>query len=341
MTDSATSRLKLRQQSQGSNINTWGDDKLNEVLRVIDRAMHGVQSLAITGDTTLSWTNYVATNDGQVAWLTLTGSLSSAASLTVPSVEWAWKGIKNSTGQTITVKTAAGAGVAIPNGRQIAVYSDATDCYFGGGNYLGSDITEANVRDIVDKDYVDTAVATLGSGSIGVGSLLIDGGDGTAGFLAAKLLATSAGGVSLTSAGTTNKTYSAALDVNGMTTTTNVAATDAFAVYDATAAAMKKQTRALVVGKIGLILQGSSSTVNPAVAGNLYPVDCTSGAGSFTGPASATLGDVIGVMKFGLFDMTFNPNSLNYYGSTSSALVSDEGLTVLIYSGATRGWIDV
>ena len=65
MTDSATSRYKARQQSQGSNTNTWGDDKLNEVLRLLDRGSKGYQALAMTGDTTLTWTNYVATNVGE------------------------------------------------------------------------------------------------------------------------------------------------------------------------------------------------------------------------------------------------------------------------------------
>lgn len=162
MTDTATSRLGARQQSQGSNTNTWGDDKLNEVMRLIDRAMHGVESLAMTGDTTLSWANYVATNTGQIAFLTLTGSLSSAAALIVPSVQWAWKGIANATGQTITVRTSAGTGVTIPNGRQISIRCDGSDCYYAGGNYIGADITETNSHDLVDYSalgaYVTAAI---------------------------------------------------------------------------------------------------------------------------------------------------------------------------------------
>ena len=165
MTDTATDRLGLRQQSQGSNTNTWGDDKLNEALRLVDRAMHGVQSLTLTGDTTLSWSNYVATNDGQVAWLTLTGSLSSVANLVVPSKQWAWKGIKNQTGQTITVKTSAGTGVAIPNGRQISVYCDGSDCAFAGPNYLGAVITPTGNRDLIDYAYLQAYVAAQIAGA--------------------------------------------------------------------------------------------------------------------------------------------------------------------------------
>lgn len=128
MTDTPTSRYGARQQSQGSNTNTWGDDKLNELFRLFDRGSKGVQSLAMSGDTALNWSNYVATNDGQCAVLLLTGSLSSPASLTVPSREWHWSVIKNTTGQTVTVKTSGGSGVAIANGKYMSVYCDAADC---------------------------------------------------------------------------------------------------------------------------------------------------------------------------------------------------------------------
>jgi hypothetical protein len=139
MTDSATARYGARQQSQGSNTNTWGDDKLNEALRLFDRGSKGYQSLVMTGDTTLNWTNYVATNTGQCAVLKLTGSLSVAASLTVPSVEWTWDLIANTTGQTITLKTVAGTGVEIPTGRGLPIYCDGVDCH----NRMGSNIPSA------------------------------------------------------------------------------------------------------------------------------------------------------------------------------------------------------
>lgn len=304
MTDSATSRLKLRQQSQGSNVNTWGDDKLNEVLRVIDRAMHGVQSLAVTGDTTLSWTNYVATNDGQVAWLTLTGSLSSAANLTVPSVEWAWKGIKNSTGQTITVKTAAGAGVAIPTGRQIAVYSDGTDCYFGGGNYLGADTTETNSRDLTDKSYVDTAIATAVIPAA-AGTILNSGSDTTAGYLGAKITGSGAVTISTTSPAGNEKT-NVAVGVLALATGSTISGT------------------------------GTTAAVNTR-----YQVSKTT-TYTITLPASPAARDVVWFDLYGLGGVTtFALNSLKYYGATTAPSVSGQGSQVFVYTNAATGWIDL
>ncbi len=186
MTDTATSRYKARQQSQGSNTNTWGDDKLNEVLRLLDRGSKGYQALAMNGDATLSWTNYAATNDGQCAILKLTGSLSSPASLTVPSAEWVWDLVWNTTGQTVTVKTAAGTGVAIPNGRKAQVFCDASDCYFAVPNYLGDDITETNARDLMDKAAVETAIAASEIPAA-AGTVLVSATDTTAGYLGGKI----------------------------------------------------------------------------------------------------------------------------------------------------------
>ena len=185
MTDSATSRYGARQQSQGSNTNTWGDDKLNEVLRLFDRGSKGYQAYAMTGSVTLSWSNYVSTNDGQCAILKLTGSLSSAANLVVPSVEWSWDLVWNTTGQTITIKTSAGTGVAIPNGRQVGVFCDGADCYFATPNYIGLDITEANARDLMDKSAVETAIATASLPAT-AGTLLNSALDTTAGYHSGK-----------------------------------------------------------------------------------------------------------------------------------------------------------
>jgi len=197
MTDTATSRYKARQQSQGSNTNTWGDDKLNEVLRLFDRGSKGYQALALGGDTTLNWSNYAALNTGQVAVLKLTGSLSSPAALVVPSAEWVWDLIWNTTGQTVTVKTSAGSGAAIPNGRKAKVFCDGADCHFATPNFLGDDITETNNRDIMDKAAVETAVANAALPA-STGAVLVSANDTTAGYLGTKVSVTGVGAAIVT-----------------------------------------------------------------------------------------------------------------------------------------------
>jgi hypothetical protein len=358
MTDAATARYGARQQSQGSNTNTWGDDKLNEVLRLFDRGSKGVQTLVMTGDQTLSWSNYVATNTGQCAVLLLTGSLSSAAALVVPGIEWQWQVIKNSTGQAVTVKTAAGTGISIPNGRALPVYCDATECY----NSMGSNIpTAASIAgaltvagqisgviagtaatDAVNKTQMETAIAAAGLPATS-GTILNSSVDMTAGYLAQKFTAATGGGLSfVTSNPGVNESLAGSLDVNGLTGTTNVAAADTFPVYDATSAAIRKQTRALLVGKYGLILQSDQMGDFTATVGGFWPCDTTSNSFTMTFPATPTRGDIFAVTKFGEGALTFLLNSSTFYGSsTPPPTISNEGVSFFYYSGATRGWIDL
>lgn len=313
MTDTATSRFGARQQSQGSNVNSWGDDKLNEVLRLFDRGAKGVQSLAMTGSTTLSWTNYVATNDGQCSVLLLTGSLSSAANLVVPSVEWQWDLIKNSTGQTVTVKTSAGTGVAIPNGRQASVFCDASDCYFGVPNYIGTDITEANSRDLMDKGAVETAIATASLPATS-GTILNSVADDTAGYLNQKVT------VSISTATTTQLGSLLSVQLS----TENAGSNEK----------LKTTFSAPYIG--GFIDGGLQSTGFTPVVGYAYDVDCTSATvtahlGSMT---SVQIGHEIKINNFGNFPMLLK-GTVN--GQTDFTVEQPE-TRILRYSGASWGW---
>ncbi len=343
MTDTPTTRVLMRKQSIGSNTNTWGDTKLNDNLDNIDRASQGYQSLAMTGDTTLGATSYSATNDGKVKNLVLTGTLTSAATLTVLSVEWSWDSILNMTGAAITVKTSAGTGISIPNGTRTALYCDGTNVVARTANYIANyAATLANAGDVVVKTTLETAIATASLPAT-AGTMLNTASDTTAGYASTKITALTLGGLvrsTLNPGG--NEQNQFALDFTNLTATTNIAATDRFAVYDATAVAMRYQTRANAVGKFGLILQASSATQAAITAGSIYPLDCTAGVGSATWPASASLGDVFGLLIFGTGGWSMNTNSLNYYGTAYSALTgSPEGVQFFMYSGASRGWIDL
>lgn len=127
MADTASSILLLRLQSTGSNVNTWGG-YLNTALQTLERASKGYQALAVTGDATISWTNYSAANDGAVASLKLTGSLSSPAALTFPGYQHHLS-VWNATGAAVTIKCSGGTGVAIQNGDRALIYCDGVDYY--------------------------------------------------------------------------------------------------------------------------------------------------------------------------------------------------------------------
>jgi len=125
MADSTSTRLLLRLMATGEQNNLWGG-YTNTSLQTIGRAAKGYQSIALTGDKTITHTNYSASNEGVVAFIKFTGTLSSAASVTFPSTETVFD-VWNAAGQAVTVKTSSGSGVAIPNGTRIRLACDGSD----------------------------------------------------------------------------------------------------------------------------------------------------------------------------------------------------------------------
>jgi len=150
MTDSPEARLLLRLQTTGSNTNIWGG-YLDTNQQMLSRASKGYQAIAMTGDQTISWTNYSLTNIGAVRTIKLTGSLSAVANLVVPSLEMDFN-IINSTGKTITVKTSAGTGIAVVNGGRAALFCDASDVYQASPTNI-STFVPTNDYDITIKRY--------------------------------------------------------------------------------------------------------------------------------------------------------------------------------------------
>ena len=121
MADSPTTRLRLRKQSLGSNVNTHGDPYLNTSLDLIDAAIGGITTITFAGTstgtaTTLTSTNY-ASDEARAALLTLAGTSTTNQTITIPSVEKLYD-VRNNIAITGTayMKTAAGSATALPAG---------------------------------------------------------------------------------------------------------------------------------------------------------------------------------------------------------------------------------
>lgn len=205
---SPSSILLLRLMTTGEAVNLWGG-YLNTSLEALERASKGYQALAVTGDATISWTNYVATNTGSVARLKLTGTLSSAATLTFPAYQ-NFLSVDNSAGAQVTIKCSGGTGVAIANGGKAFLYCDGVDYYNAGANLLGSGTIVASGRitgvtagtaatDAVNKTQMETAIATAGIPAT-AGTVLVDSADTTAGYIGTKIVGT--GDINVATSGT-------------------------------------------------------------------------------------------------------------------------------------------
>lgn len=121
--------LRLELIGNGEQAGNWGNTTNTNIGTLLEQAITGVENILMTGSTTLTIGNGVA-DQARNAVLVLTGTLSSSADLIVPAVEKVYL-VKNSTSnsQTVTVKTAAGTGVAIGNGFTQFVYCDGTNVY--------------------------------------------------------------------------------------------------------------------------------------------------------------------------------------------------------------------
>lgn len=123
MPSTYTGNLKLEKQATGENDNTWGG-LLNTVLDMVDQAIAEDLSLSVAGslDVTLSDTEYLN------VYHAYSGILTGSINVIVPTEKNLFVAYNNTTGAfTLTVKTSAGTGIAIPQGEKVLLYCDGTN----------------------------------------------------------------------------------------------------------------------------------------------------------------------------------------------------------------------
>ena len=128
MSTSYTSNLKLGKPASGDT--GWGNVVNNEVTTMIEEAIAGraVINTWSTNSHTLTTANG-STSEARAAILTLTDTgtqLTGAGTVIVPNNSKLYQ-IINTSGQTITVKTASGTGIAVPTAQQINLVCDGTN----------------------------------------------------------------------------------------------------------------------------------------------------------------------------------------------------------------------
>lgn len=186
MVDTPTTNYGLRTQELGSNIATWGDPNLNEVENCIDQILGKIKDIAITGDYTITSTNYVTTADNKNRGWRFTGTLTANATITVPSTYTSFVVVNDTTGGfSLVVKTSAGTGVTVPNARTAWLRCNSVNVLNAFPTHMGTDITPTNNGDAANVLYVDTAIATASLPAT-AGTVLNSGADTTAGYHATK-----------------------------------------------------------------------------------------------------------------------------------------------------------
>ena len=143
MASSYSTDLKLELMVTGENSNTWGD-KTNNNLNLIQQAVAGYQSIALTSTTTtLAMTNATISNARNMV-LEFTGTLTGDSTINLPDGIEKLYFIKDSTtraGYTLTFKTTSGTGFDLTSGKVNGAYSNGTDVSAITLNTLGGTMT--------------------------------------------------------------------------------------------------------------------------------------------------------------------------------------------------------
>ena len=175
MATAYTTSLKLALPTQGELTGTWGDTVNQQVTSMIEEAIAGLKTINTwsTNSATLS-TADGSTSESRAAILNLTDTtsdLSGAGTVICPAVSKVYI-VKNATGQTITVKTASGSGIAIPDGTTGFVYCDGTNVLEALTNVAGNLVVGGNAS--IGGNLTVTGTTTFNGGTLTLGDANTD-----------------------------------------------------------------------------------------------------------------------------------------------------------------------
>jgi hypothetical protein len=164
MANSTSTNLKLTVQATGENSGTWGQIT-NTNLLILEQAIGGYSSIAVTSGATLTFSNGALSN-GKDQVIKLTGTIAGAINVVVPDGIEKTYIIENATSgaYTVTVKTSSGSGVtwsATDKGIKM-VYSDGTNVVDTAFTKVSSDYTPT-LSGILDTNGNDIVVDTGGA----------------------------------------------------------------------------------------------------------------------------------------------------------------------------------
>ena len=132
MASTFSTNLKIELMATGEKSNTWGVVTNTNLGTALEQAIVGKGNPNFASDATLtiSLTDSNAAQAARALVLDVTSgvSLSTTRELVVPTIEKQYIVQNNTTGgQSITVKTSAGTGVTVPNGKKAHLYVDGTN----------------------------------------------------------------------------------------------------------------------------------------------------------------------------------------------------------------------
>jgi hypothetical protein len=161
---STWSALKFELITTGEQSGTWGDTTNTNIGTAIEEAITGSVDVPFSsGSVTLTLTDVATTQTARNLRLNCTGTTGGARDLIVPAIEKFYI-VNNGCADTITIKNASGSGIAVPAGKTMVVFNNATNVV-DVVNYLTSlttpaaTITGGTVAGITQLDVAGTSAA--------------------------------------------------------------------------------------------------------------------------------------------------------------------------------------
>ena len=176
MTTAYTPILKLALPVTGELNGTWGDVVNNNITSMVEQAVAGLATINTwTANSHTLTTADGTTSESRCAMLVIdddgAGNPSAAATVICPTATKSYI-VRNLCGQTVTVKTSAGTGVAVPNNQAALVFCDGTNVVTGAfnGDVVGPATSTNNAIVTFDgttgKLIKDNSGATISAGVI-------------------------------------------------------------------------------------------------------------------------------------------------------------------------------
>lgn len=128
MPSTYSSNLRLENLGNGEQTGTWGDATDNNICVLLEQAISGVASVAMSdANTTLSALN-ATSDEARNMVIELTGALTASRNVVCPTADKVYLVYNNTSGgQDIVFKTTAGTGITVSNGTKRLLYCDATN----------------------------------------------------------------------------------------------------------------------------------------------------------------------------------------------------------------------
>ena len=161
---STWSALKFELITTGEQSGTWGDTTNTNIGTAIEEAITGSANVTFaSGTVTLTLTDVNTSQTARNLRLNCTGTTGGARDLVVPAIEKFYI-VNNGCADTITIKNATGSGVAVPAGRSMVVYNNASNVvdvvsYLTSLTTPAATITGGTIAGITQLDVAGTTAA--------------------------------------------------------------------------------------------------------------------------------------------------------------------------------------